>query len=184
MKDWLSLDYLKGGNPKQQECFRALTSLNVMDILRDYSPILVGTIPIEIDVEGSDIDIVCGCSSFDAIRSVVQDSFSEYPSFIEKLLPGKYYVANFKFEGFEIEIYAEFTPSLEQYAYKHMVVESRILELMGDDFRDRAIALKKQGYKTEPAFGLLLGLDDPYDELLELADLPDEDLRRFLLNRI
>ena len=76
MNDWLNIDYLKRGNQRQQECFLVLTSLNVLGVLKKYSPILVGTIPIEIDVEDSDIDIICSCSSFDDIKSVVNEKLS------------------------------------------------------------------------------------------------------------
>lgn len=184
MKDWLNIDYLKDGSQRQRECFRILNSLNVMEVLGKYSPILVGTIPIEIDVAGSDADIICSSSSLDEVKRVVNKYFSQYPNFFEKLLPGKYYVANFEFKDFEVEIYVESTPSKEQYAYKHMIVESRILKLMGLDFRDQIITLKKQGYKTEPAFGILLNLDDSYNELLELADFSEAELLSFLSTRI
>ena len=40
----------------------------------------------------------------------------------------------------------------------------------GEEFRQQVVNLKKQGYKTEPAFAKLLGLnsENPFDELLKL----------------
>lgn len=40
--------------------------------------------------------------------------------------------------------------------------------------------LKKEGYKTEPAFGMLLGLDNPYVQLIELEELADDGLLSFI----
>jgi len=50
-----------------------------------------------------------------------------------------------------------------------MLIENKILEQEGKQFRKKIIALKEQGYKTEPAFATLLGLEgNPYEALLEL----------------
>jgi hypothetical protein len=45
-----------------------------------------------------------------------------------------------------------------------------LLRRGGETFRQEIIRLKQAGYKTEPAFALLLGLDDhdPYAALLAL----------------
>jgi len=49
-----------------------------------------------------------------------------------------------------------------------MVTEYDILNHFGEDFRQQIIALKKAGYKTEPAFANILNLKgDPYTALLE-----------------
>lgn len=48
-----------------------------------------------------------------------------------------------------------------------MIIEDQILASKDENFRLEIIKLKQKGYKTEPAFGLLLGLkNDPYLELL------------------
>ena len=65
-----------------------------------------------------------------------------------------------------------------------MIVEFRILKLMGVGFREQIVELKKQGYKTEPAFGLLLNLADSYQQLLELERMSEDELKVFLLSRI
>lgn len=49
-----------------------------------------------------------------------------------------------------------------------MIAEYRILKERGEDFKQKIIQLKQQGMKTEPAFGLLLGLENPYKDLLKL----------------
>ena len=48
------------------------------------------------------------------------------------------------------------------------MVEYNLLNKHGEKFRQQIIELKRQGYKTEPAFALVLGLTgDPYIELLK-----------------
>ncbi len=48
-----------------------------------------------------------------------------------------------------------------------MVIEHKLLLERGEEFRLKIVDLKKQGYKTEPAFAMLLGLEnDPYNEML------------------
>lgn len=77
-------------------------------------------------------------------------------------------VANFFIDDFEIEIFGQNIPTKEQFAYRHLIIEHQLLNEYGEEFRKQIIELKKQGYKTEPAFGLALGLTgDPYFELLK-----------------
>ena len=49
-----------------------------------------------------------------------------------------------------------------------MIIEHKILEERGENFRQEVINLKKAGVKTEIAFARLLGLDEShaYDSLL------------------
>ena len=77
-------------------------------------------------------------------------------------------IASFETAGFKIEIFGQNIPVREQNGYRHMITEYEILQSKGENFRREIIKLKQQGYKTEPAFGLLLGLKgDPYSALLD-----------------
>ncbi len=72
----------------------------------------------------------------------------------------------------------------QQNAYKHMVVEDRILKRLGPVFRDNVRKLKSSGVKTEPAFARLLGLEgDPYQRLLDMHDWDEEKLGLFLVQQ-
>lgn len=175
------VEYLKAGTDKQKLCYRILKEINVLNVLRDYNPIVVGTIPIQIDIEESDIDIVCCAENLSEIRDVVRLHYSTYNMFSDRI--GDVYVANFEYSGLPIEIYAESIPTLEQNGYRHMVIEDRMMKLAGDGFRQKVIRLKEQGYKTEPAFGELLRLDNPYLDLLEFEALTDEELKLLIKNK-
>lgn len=167
---FLSIDYLKKGNSKQQLVYRVISSLNIMNDLKEFTPILCGTIPIGIDIEGSDLDIITEVYDFiyfeEVLRSLYgnQNGFNISRSYVRDV---PVITANFYFEEFEIEIFGQSTPVQKQNAYFHMVIEHLIMEKF-PNIRSEVIKLKKQGYKTEPAFCIVLGLDgDPYDSLIE-----------------
>ncbi|HCQ89935.1 MAG TPA: DUF4269 domain-containing protein, partial [Clostridium sp.] len=84
------------------------------------SPILVGTIPLEIDIEKSDLDIICEVHNFYEFEKLIKNSFQKYKNFnINKINENQAIVANFFIKEFEIEIYGQAIPTKEQYGYRH-----------------------------------------------------------------
>ncbi len=170
--DFLSIEYLKKGNTKQQLAYNTLGKNNILSALRVFDPILVGTIPIEIDIETSDLDIICYFSCKKDFIRVLNDCFAPLKGFMikEKRINGSIaIVAKFRVGCFEIEIFGQDIPTLQQNAYRHMLIEYQLLKQYGEPLRQTIISLKGRGYKTEPAFGVALGLKgNPYDELLRL----------------
>lgn len=170
MINFLDIDYLKSGNEKQKKAHQVLTAHAVLDKLAKYNPILVGTIPINIDIVNSDLDIICYIQDKENFRNDLLHLFhcekdlliSENPKF-DSLK------ATFFTDDFEIEIFGQNMPTKNQNAYRHMLIEHEILVRKGEDFRQKIVELKNEGYKTEPAFAKLLGLKgNPYEELLKL----------------
>ena len=180
MKNWKSIDYLLHGNKKQIKAYDAIIKSSILEILNEYNSILVGTIPIEVDIDDSDLDIICEVYDFNNFIKVLNNNFGEYENYILKNKQNDYnqiIVANFRFMGFEFEIYATSFPTETFNGYKHMLIENRILDLLGKEFREKVIALKIEGLKTEPTFAKLLGLSgDPYDELLKLKDCSNQEI--------
>lgn len=170
MIDFTTIDYLKSGNQKQRSAYKVLSQHRIFEKLKAYSPILAGTVPIEIDIEESDLDIICEVNDKAGFERFLRDIFSEFSIEPESLeINGEeVVVGNFVLEGFLIEIFGQNKPVTKQNAYRHLMAEYRILQEKGEDFKNEIIALKKQGIKTEPAFGILLGLENPYEDLLKL----------------
>lgn len=169
--DFKSIQYLEKGNDKQQLAFSILKEYRILEILQNFDPIVVGTIPISIDIENSDLDIICCCKEEeDFIR--VLNHFQGHSNFSIRKADtpnGDAIVCNFFIDGMEFEIFGQNIPTTDQTAYKHMVIEHKILALKGEVFKQEIITLKKEGFKTEPAFAMLLGLEgNPYDALLNL----------------
>ncbi len=169
MIDFTKLDYLKIGNVKQKRAYEVLTKYKIFEILNYYSPILAGTIPIEIDVERSDLDIICKVEDKIEFEKFLIEKFKDFNLKIKKsnINNEESLVCNFELEEFPIEIFAQNKPTIEQNAYRHMIAEYKILQEKGEEFKEKIIDLKKKGIKTEPAFGMLLGLENPYEDLLK-----------------
>jgi len=170
MTDFTNISYLKSGNKKQQSAFEVLTKYKVLENLVEFDPILVGTIPINIDIENSDLDIICFWKNKSDFIEKIKLFFEKEKHFSirENMINNRQSViANFYIDSFEIEIFGQNIPTLEQNGYKHMLIENQILHSKGENFRLEVIKLKKSGVKTEPAFGLLLDLKgNVYEELL------------------
>ncbi|CAA9201268.1 hypothetical protein FLA105534_03504 [Flavobacterium bizetiae] len=171
MTDFSNIEYLKNGNKKQRNAFEVLTQHKILSNLAEFDPILVGTIPINIDIENSDLDIICYWNDKANFIEKIILFFGKEAGFAirEIFINGRdSVVANFKIENFEIEVFGQNIPTKDQNGYRHMLIENEILQSKGNDFRSEIIKLKQNGYKTEPAFAFLLGLKgDPYTELLE-----------------
>ncbi len=172
MPDFTRIDYLKDGNERQKKAYEILTKYHVLEKMKDYSPILAGTVPIEIDIKGSDLDLI-----FQVDLEYKQDFLddllfcqliSQDTEVEHSMVNGEECITlNCMLEGFPIEIFGQNKPTVQQNAYLHMVAEYKILQEKGEKFKQKIIDLKKQGIKTEPAFGMLLGLENPYEDLLK-----------------
>ncbi|WP_127499241.1 DUF4269 domain-containing protein [Paenibacillus glycanilyticus] len=155
-----------------QRAYEVVDRLGIMRDLAAYTPVLCGTIPIAIDVEGSDLDIAMEVYDVESFRERVALLYGQHEDFRwkeKRIRDLPVYKANFRYEGFEFELFGQPVPVTKQHAYLHMVVEAELLK-RNPDLRARVIRLKSQGIKTEPAFAQLLGLEgDPYEALLELG---------------
>jgi hypothetical protein len=171
MTDFTTIDYLKNGNSRQIQTYEILTQYKILDDLAEFDPILAGTIPIHIDIENSDLDIICYWKNKIEFMEKLNITFGSKDNYSirEALIDNQEsIIANFKIASFEIEIFGQNIPTKEQNAYRHMVIEYQILQSKGENFRLEIVKLKQNGYKTEPAFAFLLGLKgDPYSELLK-----------------
>ncbi|MBY7142160.1 DUF4269 domain-containing protein [Virgibacillus sp. NKC19-3] len=158
------------GNKKQQKAYAVIRELNICDDLSSCNPVLCGTLPIGIDILGSDLDIVMEVQDLDYFEERLQILYHSKGNFKLKrtTIRGNPVVkANFFFRNFEFELFGQSQPVLKQNAYLHMLIEHKLLEKR-PNLKEKVINLKKQGYKTEPAFCTLLGIPgDPYEGLIQ-----------------
>jgi hypothetical protein len=171
MIDFTDISYLKSGTLIQQQAYEVLIKYAVLNILEAFGPVLAGTIPININTEGSDLDILCCWQQKEEFSEKIIEHFSENRAFVIREIAIHSHpavIANFFLDDFEIEIFGQNIPVQQQHGYRHLLIEHILLLLYGEEFRKKIIELKRQGYKTEPAFAMLLGLSgDPYQSLLD-----------------
>jgi hypothetical protein len=179
-KDLRDLIYLLHGTEKQQAAYHTLESLQIFELLKTFDPILAGTIPLDIDIPDSDLDIICDVADINSFAQQLSDRFGHFDTFhlrhtIVDKLPTV--IGNFTACGFPLEIFGQPCPVTEQYAVRHMIVEERLLRLGGPEVHEQIRDLKAQGLKTEPAFSVVFQLPgDPYKTLLRLAELAEDKL--------
>ncbi|MGB3585904.1 MAG: DUF4269 domain-containing protein [Tunicatimonas sp.] len=182
-----SLSYLKEGTAQQQSAYRALHSLDLFNYLSEYYPLLTGTVPLRIDIDSSDLDICCEVHTPKLFVDQVTKEYGDLPSFqVLRMLSHNLLaiLIRFRYQSWPIELFGQPLPATKQHAYRHMIVEHRILQLASVAFREQIKELKQQGIKTEPAFAQLLNLQgDPYQAVLNLENYSDDQLWQLLSSK-
>ena len=181
-------DYLQTGTKRQRQAFIVLQELDLFKQLSSYDPILTGTIPLGIEIATSDLHIICQVndSDLDQFTQQVVKAYGDCTNFqlefVDELRGGRALVLSFSYQEWPIEIFGQSIPVRQQNAYRHMIVEERLLHLAKDSARADIQILKEQGYKTEPAFVhyFQLGGDDPYERMLELYGYTDSQLLKLI----
>lgn len=170
--DFFTIDYLLRGSAIQQKGHKSLIESGVFHVLEKYDPVLAGTLPLNIFIDGSDLDILCYAPDLSAFENDVLH-FSRFDDFSIHKRPVKdipSVISRFIFQGFEFELFGQPVPTCGQTAYRHLVVEHAILQREDENFLNKIIVLKKSGLKTEPAFAHVLNLPgDPYEALLNYS---------------
>lgn len=179
-----NINYLKHGNKRQKLAFKVLKKLQLIDILSKYNPILVGTIPIDIDISNSDLDIICEVYEYDIFEKIIKNYYGKYDDFSinRQIFEGfEASFSSFRSNKFCIEIFGQPKPVFKQNGYRHMIIEKKLLDLSGKEIKDEIRKLKREGMKTEPAFAKYFGLKgDPFEEMLKLSLLSKEELIKFV----
>jgi ribosomal protein S18 acetylase RimI-like enzyme len=148
--------------------------------LAPFQPTLIGTFPLGLQVDGSDLDIACTCEDLDAFERALRTALSDLgiaqPRIERSPIPAV--VAAFSLGDDAIEIFGQALPVTAQRGFRHMVVEGQLLVIGGAALAARIRELRRSGVKTEPAFAQALGLTgDPYEALLSLEAWPPDRLR-------
>jgi hypothetical protein len=185
---FLNIEYLLQGNERQKQAYEVLNEIRILEILREFNPILVGTIPIDIDIPESDLDIICEVLDFKEFEDLLKKYFEQMDGFslstrtVEEI---PRIVCGFQYGQWMIEVFGQPIPTIEQNGFRHMVIENRILNILGSKSNEVLRGLKSTGLKTEPSFGKLLKLqENPYEALLQMYDWNDEQLIEYIMTNI
>ncbi len=133
--------------------------------LKDFDPMLAGTFPLGIEIEGSDFDIICHARNLQDFQKIMRELFGHHEGFTQR--SGKTrepsVITSFKLGANEVEIFSQDIPTREQNAVRHMQIEARLLKFAKPEAREAIRALKRAGLKTEPAFAQLFQIEgEPY----------------------
>jgi hypothetical protein len=181
--DWKDIHYLKMGTGRQRLAWATLRRLRLPERLAAFDATLVSTVCVGLDIESSDLDIICEVENGRIFEEILRRYFGDMPGFVFRRRAGERpeWVARFLTAAFPIECFGAPVPVERQNAYRHLTVMWRLLQIGGDSLRVAVRDLKRSGLKTEPAFARLLGLSgDPYEAFLNLEALDDKALARLL----
>ena len=162
----------------------ALSGSGVLDLLAGFDPRIAGTLPLGVSLAGSDIDILCHAPE----PNDVADCLWQACERLSELMLWRWtsgdrpLVATFTIGDWPVEVFASPVEVDLQAGWRHFVVEERLLGMAGEALRERVMALRRAGAKTEPAFAAALGLEgDSYDALYRLSQVRDDELCGLLL---
>ncbi|MEO0562073.1 MAG: DUF4269 domain-containing protein [Chloroflexota bacterium] len=182
-RDWNNNTPIRDGSPRQMQAYSVVyDKLMLFHNLEEHEPVWVGTFPIGVDTDASDIDIICSPEALRPFLRQMRDLYGEQEGFrltwkaIDKVPT---VLARFRCNDFDIEVFAQPRPTRIQTAFVHMLVEARLLAMGGDAAKERVHALKTDGIDTETAFTRAFRIDteDPHKTLLEYARLDNDALR-------
>ena len=163
---------------------KALKNHHILERLAPYHPLISGTIPLRIDINGSDLDILCQAQDLERFELDCRQYFSKIEGFkiSRSLHQGLDTLTICFLDGeLKVELFCQNRIVFHQNANLHFLSEARLLKVLGPLFKEKVIELKRQGRKTEPAFGELLNLSHPYEDLIALLSLSERELReRFI----
>lgn len=165
---------------KKDRAQRAIDEIAILESLKPFQAAVVSTIFVELDLDASDIDIICCYADPADYLSSLSDLFENYDGF-QICQNGEVIIANFWFCGFEFEIYATSLEVQQQAAYRHYKIMERLTAEGGPNFKRSIRQLKSQGLKTEPAICEYLHISgNPYEAILEVENWSDA----YLLTRL
>ncbi len=165
----------------------AIENLELLETLRDFSPVVIGTPPLGIAIDNSDIDIACSEKVTGRFSAFARQAFHGFESLsIRSMIcqnsPST--LVSFQACGWDFELFCQTGNTERQWGVRHFRIEQRLLALR-PDLRSSVVTLKEQGLKTEPAFATLLRLSgDPYEALLALEKETDQALETLLSERL
>lgn len=164
--------------------WNALEELQILKTLNDFSPLIAGTFPLNVYNENSDIDLLLEADSLYALKETLLDHYQELPGFevfetkVDELPT---LICRFSYNKVPFEIFAQNKNPVLQKAYRHFLVEEKLLKLGGELFRNKVMSLREKGLKTEEAFSKALSVnEDPYQYILSLEKLSMEELRNLI----
>jgi hypothetical protein len=166
----LILEHLRRGDAVQRAAARSIARTGVLKLLKPYAPLIVGTLPLDVHLPESDVDVICHVRAPKTFMSLLVQRFGDLPQFTlgrTTLQRKPAVVCGFRHRHTQFEIVGMPVPTHTQRAYVHLMAEADLLGASGAHAAIRR--LKRRGLKTEPAFARHFRLGgDPYQAVAKL----------------
>lgn len=176
----LDIANLARGTERQKQAHATLTTLRLFDVLKGYSPVLAGAIPLNVETAESAVEVICSTDNLETFADEVRNLFGSHEGFtlrheIARQRPAV--TASFQALGFHFLILGQEASVFTQPGVILLLTEARLLTFAPQEIRDRIRTLKRAGHTTEAAFAICLELmGDPTEELLKISRLPDHEM--------
>jgi len=169
---------------RNNRVFSVIKKANILALLKLFNPLIVGTFPLDIHNQNSDVDIILSAHDLTEVTTQIKNHFSKLENFsIQDYHVANEYtvISNFIFENIHFELFAQRISSVKQIANMHFLIEERLLKLCGKKLKDEILKARDCGDKTETAFAKILQLNgDPYESLLQLQTMSEAQLNKVL----
>jgi RimJ/RimL family protein N-acetyltransferase len=169
---WRDPVRLLAGTPRQRDAALTLREAAILEKLSRRDAVLCGTVPIDCDIAGSDLDIVCRAPDLDDFAAELAALFAGESGLLIKrkhLIGIPTVICRFTRGAWPVEIVGQPMPVADQRAYGHMLAEAMLLAVSPLGTNERIRALRREGLSTEAAFGRHFHLPgDPYLALLDI----------------
>ena len=161
----------------------------VLDALAAYDPVIVGTFPLGLDREGSDVDVLCHADDLQRFIDDATAAFGDRQGFgNHRFVPRDGHeaaVVQFAVDEVPVEAFAQPLPTRDQHGYRHLQVERRLLALGGQPLVAKLRASRAPGASVEAAFADVLGLTgDPFEAVLSLERAPNTRLEALVAEAV
>lgn len=158
----------------------AIDRSGLLEELRGFDPRVVGTLPLDLSIPTSDIDVVCHVTDAAVFAEILWRRYRSCDRFAlhQWRSSPRPVVARFDWGGWPFEVFGDPRPVDQQEGWLHFEIERRLLALDDGRLRRAVAGRRDRGMKTEPAFTAVLGIaGDPYAGLLALRRESDAQLR-------
>lgn len=178
----LERENLARGTERQRRAFEAIESSALIESLKNHSPVLIGAIPLDVDVDTSPIEVVCSSENLEAFAQSLRErwAFADGFKLIHTVANGQPAIkARFRSLGFDVRILAQAMSVFQQPKVVTLLLAARLLTFAPSGARDEIRARIGRGEALEEAVANCFEIEtegEALEALLRLARQSDREI--------
>jgi predicted metalloenzyme YecM len=146
-----------------------LNETNILKLLKPWDVLLSGSIPIGVDIIGSDLDLLLRADHIEIASKTISELLIEH-NIVKNIIwtpshsvHGLSMTANLTAGHINVELFLCSENPLDQNGHRHLLSEYKLLVEHGEQLRNQVKKWKHLGLSTEESFAKALSMDgDPY----------------------